>query len=72
MSEKDHIITNSDPRNLREGGFGSKFNENYSQAYAASPIHSGDMTDDKVRQAWVEGVQTGDSTDAFTAYGVGV
>jgi len=72
MSTKDHIITNSDSRNIKEGGLGSKYNENYTSAYAASPILSGEMTDDTVRKAWMEGVQSGDVIDGFDAHGKSV
>lgn len=69
MSTKDHIIKNEDARNIREGGLGSKYNENYASAYAASPIHKGEMTDETVRAAWINGVQTENVLDAFEAHG---
>ncbi len=66
---RDHIINNEDTRNTKAGGLGSKFNENYASAYAESPIYKGDMTDESVRSAWKQGVQSGDVTDAFDAHG---
>ena len=69
MSTKDHIITNDDARNIREGGLGSRFNENYASAYGGSPIHQGTMTDDTVRKAWMEGVQSKNPLDDFEAHG---
>jgi hypothetical protein len=67
MSEKDHIIEN--PTDVQAGGFGKRHPENYTSAYANSPIYSGDMTDSTVRKVFAEGVQTEDPTDAFDAYG---
>lgn len=67
MSERDHIISN--PSDAQTGKLGKRFPENNRTAYPRSPIHSGEMTDETVRAAFVEGVQNGDSTAAFTAHG---
>lgn len=67
MSEKDHIISN--PSDAQRGKLGKRFPENTRAAYPRSPIHSGQMTDETVRTAFIEGVQTGDPTSNFEAHG---
>ena len=67
MSGKGDILVTPDV--VTEGGPGKRFNENLRSAYAASPIHAGDMTDDAVREVWSQNVQSGDVTAAFEAYG---
>lgn len=70
MSERDHIVENDD--GTRTGGLGRRHSANYASAYAQSPIHLGEMTDDSVREAFIAGVQQGDATTSFDAYGVAV
>lgn len=70
MAEKGDILV--EPKIVTAGGLGRRFSDNYTSAYPSSPIHSGDMTDEAVRQAWADGVQTADSTDGFNAYGSAV
>ena len=70
MSERDHIISN--PSDTQVGGFGKRYPANYVSAYPASPIHSGEMTDEEVVKTFIPAVQEGDATTSFTAYGISV
>ena len=65
MSEKDHIISN--PSDAQTGGLGKRFPQNYTSAYAASPVYKGEITDSKVEETFVKAVQAGDATSAFSA-----
>ena len=67
MPEKGDILVT--PSVVTAGGLGKRFSSNLESAYPASPIHSGQMTDDLVRQVFADGVQSGDVTEAFDAYG---
>ena len=70
MSERDHIISN--PSDTQTGGLGKRYPANYASAYASSPIHDGTIIDEEVVKTFIAGVQEGNVTDGFDAYGVSV